>query len=103
MENAGDGTHIAPTIMSPAYLQGKQHVLLLRKSYINSEDHSAYNPLLEWEVHAAHCAWSTALSVSASSQGSQHQKGHQILQLAVICAEATPPGAKHHGGMSLIS
>lgn len=90
--------------MSPACLQGKQYVLLSRKSYINSEAHSAYKPLPEWEVHAACCAWSTALSDSASSQYSQHQKGPKILQLSVIfCAEVTPPGAKQHTGMTLIS
>lgn len=46
MEKSGDGTHISPMIMSPACLQGKQHVLLSRKSYINSEAHSAYKLFL---------------------------------------------------------
>lgn len=45
MEKPGGRSHLAPVMMPPAcpclYLERKQHILLLRKSYKNFEDHNA--------------------------------------------------------------
>lgn len=107
-EKPGGGTHLALVMMPPArhwlYLQRKLHVLLLRKSCKNSEAQSAGKPHPKWEVHAACWALGTGWPDAVSSQGSQHQKRHKILQLAVVVrAEAAPLSAKRCSSVTFTS
>jgi len=71
MEKPGAHSHVAPVMMSPVrpYLERKQHILFLRKSYKNFEDRNASESQPRWEVCTAFRALTIGQSDAASISG----------------------------------